>query len=187
MRSLLRICRRGVGVGFCHPRLLGKTAIVLGSTDGVTNFQRGNFLQSFLSAGNEKALNRQEVFRNNPALQRGLLEAQQTTGIKFDSADRQGRITLWEAVANRIVTPELKARYQGTLSNGFDNFKSKLFNDEIGLLSFSRELKPGNIDTSVVGALTKLFQAGNKIDGKGLQTFADSLLSFGIDGINGLT
>jgi hypothetical protein len=167
-------------------QFLGKAAVAFGSVPGVTEFQRQNAASSFITGKTKKDLSRQELFRD-PVVKRSLDRAEIQTGINFNGADTNQRFLLFEALVNKIATPEMISRYQNTLTGVLAGAENTLFNPEIGLLSFNRELSQGKVNTSVIGALTRLFVAATKIDGSGLKSFANDVLGFAVSGLNNIS
>lgn len=164
---------------------LGKAAVAFGSVPGVTEFQRQNAASAFITGKTRGDLSRQELYRD-PVINRSLDQAEIETGINFEGADTNQRFLLMEAFVNKIATPEMISRYQNTLSGALSGLENQLFNPEIGILSFNRELQQGNVSSSVIGSLTRLFVAATKVDGSGFTIFADQVLGFAVNGINSL-
>lgn len=168
--------------------VLGRLGQLLGSVPNTSLMQQQKFGGALLSNPTLRSLERDEVYRNSPVIQRGLVNAESLTGIKFDHATRMQRVDLVKALVDTALTPEMIQQTKNSLSNSIDTWKAQLFSPATGLFSFSRMLQPGNVDSSVIASMTTLASTLGNIKGDGgfFKSFADDVLGFGVSEMSSL-
>ncbi|AND75588.1 tail protein [Nostoc phage A1] len=134
--------------------MIGRTTVLLGSISGVTNYQRTSFLSNFLS-DDFKKLQRLEVFRNSPQLQRAFNSQVDSIGGEqgFNALTRKDRLLLLENIAAIAVDDDIIKAYKDSLGGVLSRLGQELFGD-IGIFSFTRDLIFGLPNTSILNSIT---------------------------------
>ncbi|XAI95766.1 tail protein [Dolichospermum phage Dfl-JY23] len=134
--------------------LIGRTTVLLGSISGVTNYQRTSFLSNFLS-DDFKKLQRLEVFRNSPQMQRAFNSQVDAIGGEqnFNALTRKDRMLLLENIASLAIDDDILSAYKTSLGGVLSRLGQELFGD-IGIFSFTRDLIFGLPNTNVLSSIT---------------------------------
>ncbi|AND75500.1 hypothetical protein [Nostoc phage N1] len=162
--------------------MIGRTTVLLGSISGVTNYQRTNFLSSFLN-NDLKKITMLEVFRNSPQLQRVFQQQVDAVGgeKEFNKMDRNSRTLLLENIATLAVDDDIINAYKNSLGGIFSRIGQQLFGD-LGIFSFTRDLVFNLPNTSILSSLTFFFKEVFATDGvfglvlPAIQGFVDTIL-----------